>query len=82
MTHQLKFRGDYRLDLQVPGKSRLEQVAVQQGDVIEAQVRPYVQEGDNGPVEVADLQLDGDGALIGVPMGCFRFFEPDEDQQE
>ena len=77
MTHRLLFRGDYELDFQVPGKSRLEKVMMRDGEVIEANLRPRVQESKDGPVEVADLQLGG-GTLLGVRMECFRFFEDGE----
>ena len=73
MTHQLRFRADCQLDFQVAGKSRLEQVKVRADEVIEAQVRPYVQETEDGPVETADLQLGRDGTLLAVRMEHFEF---------
>jgi hypothetical protein len=73
MYHRLQFQAAYCLDLRVSGKARLEQLLIQEGEVIDAQVRPYVQETDEGPVEVADLYLPGDGALLAVPMGHFQF---------
>ena len=77
MHHRLLFRGDYELDLQVPGKTRLEKIMMRDGEVVEASVRPRVQESKDGPVEVADLQLGG-GTLLGVRMECFQFFEDGE----
>lgn len=80
MYHRILFRGDYELDFQVLGKARLEKVVMRDGEVVEAKVRPRVQESKDGPVEVADLQLGG-GTLLGVRMECFRFFEDDEDDE-
>ena len=73
MYHRLHFRESRELDMQIPGRPRLEQVKVRKGDVIEAFVRPYVQETDAGPVEMADLALGDDGTLLAVPMEWFRF---------
>ena len=73
MFHKLQFLSAYCLDLQMPRKARLERVRISKGEVIKAAVRPYVQETENGPVEVADLHLPGDGTLLAVPMKFFRF---------
>jgi hypothetical protein len=73
VNHQLRFRADGQLDLQIAGKPRLEQVKVRAGEVIEAQVRPYVAETSEGPVECADLQLGEEGTLVNVRMECFEF---------
>jgi hypothetical protein len=73
MTHQLHFRIDCQLDLQIKGKARLEQVKIRAGEIIAAQVRPYVKETPDGPVEFADLQLGNEGILMAVRMDCFQF---------
>jgi hypothetical protein len=73
MYHRLQFRATYRLDLQVPGKARLEQVLIRKGEIIEAEVQPCVEHTDDGPVEVANLHLAGDGTLLAVPMDYFQF---------
>jgi hypothetical protein len=73
MTYHLRFRDTCRVDLQIRGKPRLERVKIRSGEVIEAHVRPFVQETDNGPIEMADLFLGAEGVLRGVPMACFQF---------
>lgn len=73
MYHKLRFRTSQELDLQIPGKGRLEKVKFRRGDVIEAYVRPYIIESEDGPVEIADLNLGREGTLVGVPMEFFRF---------
>jgi hypothetical protein len=77
MWHTLRFRIRYVCDLQVPGKARLEQVALEAGRVIQARIRPWVKQTARGPVEVADL--DGDeGVLRGVPFATFQFLDREE----
>ena len=73
MTHQLRFAADCELDLQIHGKPRLEKVKLRAGEVIAAQVRPYVKEMAEGPVEFADLHLGHEGTLLAVRMECFTF---------
>ncbi|OAI45073.1 hypothetical protein AYO44_13195 [Planctomycetaceae bacterium SCGC AG-212-F19] len=73
MYHRLQFLVNHQLDLQMPKKARLEQLIVKQGEIIEARVRPYVQETQEGPVEMADLELPGDGTLLAVRMELFCF---------
>jgi len=64
---------NHQFDLQMPKKARLEQIVIKEGEIIEARVRPYVQETQDGPVEVADLDLPGDGTLLAVRMELFCF---------
>jgi hypothetical protein len=73
MYHRLQFLVNHQFDLQMPKKARLEQIVVKEGEIIEARVRPYVQETQDGPVEVADLDLPGDGTLLAVRMELFCF---------
>ena len=75
MYHRLEFLASYQLDLHLPGKPRLEQLVIRQGEIISAQVQPFVQETEDGPVEMANLHLPGDGTLLSVPMASFRFAE-------
>lgn len=73
MSHQLRFRADYVLDLQVRGKPRLEKIGIRSGDVVDAVVQPYVEETPSGPVETANLHLSSNEVLLGVPMEYFSF---------
>jgi hypothetical protein len=75
MLHHLLFRADCRLDLQAHGRQRLERVRVRAGEVIEAKVRPYIHETEDGPVEMADLHLGDEAVLLGVPMARFQFVD-------
>ena len=73
MIQLLQFRADYELDLQITGTPRVERVKVQAGDVIEAQVRPYIRLTDKGLIECADLLLGDEGVLRCVWMAAFQF---------
>jgi hypothetical protein len=79
MYHKVRFAADSQLDLRMAGKSRLERVMVQAGDVFEAEVRPYVEETEDVPVEMANLVLGDEGILLAVPMAWFRFIEEERD---
>jgi hypothetical protein len=74
MFHTLRFRAQYVSDLQRPGQARLERVQVDSGCIVHARVRPWVKETGRGPVEVADLDCDGD-VLLAVPFAVFQFAE-------
>ncbi len=74
MFHTLLFRVRYLSDLQRRGKARLERVQLEAGSLVRARVRPGVKETPRGPVEVADLDCDGD-VLLGVPFAAFQFVE-------
>ena len=73
MTHQLRFRVDCQFDFQITAKPRLDKIKVRAGEVIEAHVRPFVQEAEEGPVECADLLLGTDGTILAVRMEHFEF---------
>jgi hypothetical protein len=75
MYHFIKFSGDCKLDLEVPGKRYLEQLLVPAGTGMHAQLKPYVVETVLGPVEVADLFFDDGTTSRMVPFGCFVFAE-------
>jgi hypothetical protein len=77
MFHTLRFRARFLSDLQRPGKARLEQVQLEVGYILIAQVRPWVKRTSRGPVEVADLDCD-DGVLLGVPFAAFCFLDRED----
>jgi hypothetical protein len=77
MVHTIRFRVRFVSDLQRRGQSRLEQVRLEAGYVMYAQVRPWIMETTRGPVEVADLQGD-DGILLAVPFAAFQFVNRDD----
>jgi hypothetical protein len=73
MYHTLQFVTEMVVDLEISPQHRLERLRLQQGTIVCAQVKPYVVETDQGPVEVADLFLDQGPIALAVPFACFRF---------
>jgi hypothetical protein len=73
MYHRIEFLVDVQVDLTRSPRHPLERLSIRKGSRLRAQVRPYVVEGGDGPVEVADLFfLDGTAALQ-VRFACFTF---------
>ncbi|MBY0526696.1 MAG: hypothetical protein K2R98_25085 [Gemmataceae bacterium] len=75
MFHSLEFTVGCRIDIEVTNKDRLERVQIQAGTRVRAQLRPYVAETTNGPVEVADLFLDDGSTVRHVPFAYFAFVD-------
>jgi hypothetical protein len=75
MFHFIEFRTDAHLDLILSRPRRLERLLVHPGLRLYTRVRPYVTESADGPVEVADLELDDGTTLRAVPFASFRFVE-------
>jgi hypothetical protein len=61
--------------LEVCPNYRAEGLVIRKGDRLRAQIKPYVAEGLDGPVEVSDLFFDGGTATRQVPFACFRFVD-------
>jgi len=75
MYHTIEFLGDCLLDLETSPRDRLQRTLINRGDRLEAQLKPYVVETDDGPVEVADLFLADGTATRAVRCECFCFAE-------
>jgi hypothetical protein len=75
MYHTLEFAAEFMVDLEVSRKQPLERVLIRRGTRVRAQLRPYVIEMENGPVEVADLFFEDGSATRGVRFECFSFVE-------
>jgi hypothetical protein len=73
MWHMLEFTAPCTVDLHRPDSPRLEQLLIEAGQKIEAQVRPYVHDVDGLLIECADLFLAHGEALYAVPMEYFTF---------
>jgi hypothetical protein len=75
MYHTIEFCVDFTVDLQISRKQPLERLRLHKGTRCQAQIKPFVAESMNGPVEVADLHFgDGTVALM-VPFACFSFVD-------
>jgi hypothetical protein len=73
MYHTIEFAADLWVDLEVSPRHRLERLLLRRGTRLPAQVRPYVVEAAEGPVETADLFFADGTTTRGVPFACFAF---------
>jgi hypothetical protein len=73
MYHTIEFAVDFLADLEISPKLRLERLLLRKGTRLQAQIRPSVVEGEDGPVEVADLFFEDGTATRTVPFACFSF---------
>lgn len=75
MYHTIKFTGDLTVDLEVSPKQHLERLRIRKGDYLQAQIKPYVVESEDGPMEVADLFFEGGMTTRMVPFRLFSFID-------
>jgi hypothetical protein len=75
MHHLIEFPVPVMVDLEAPGQPRLERVLIRAGMRLPAQVRPFVEETPDGPVEVADLVFEDGTTARGIPFASFRFID-------
>ena len=75
MYHSIEFNADLTVDLEVSRKQPLERIGLRRGTRLQAQVKPYVVETDDGPVEVADLFFADGTATRQVRFECFAFLD-------
>jgi hypothetical protein len=73
MYHTIKFTGDLTVDLEVSPKQHLERLRIRKGDRVQAQIKPYVVETEDGPVEVADLFFEDGTTTRRVRFESFSF---------
>lgn len=75
MYHTLEFAVEFMVDVEISRKQPLERVLVRKGTRVRAQLRPYVIEAEDGPVEVADLFFEDGTTTRGVRFEWFSFVE-------
>jgi hypothetical protein len=73
MFHNIQFTEDLVFDLEVGPGQPCERVRVHKGTRMPAQLRPYVVEVRDGPVEVADLFFE-DGTVARMVPFAYLFF--------
>lgn len=73
MYHTLQFTEDYKGKREISRNQRLERLRIKTGSQIRAEVKPYVVESEDGPVEVADLFFEDGTATRTVPFAFFAF---------
>jgi hypothetical protein len=75
MYHTIQFAAEFTVDLEISPKHHLERLLIRKGAVLRAQIKPYVTESDDGPVEVADLFFEDGTATRMVRFDSFSFVE-------
>ncbi len=75
MYHTLEFAIEFMVDLEVARNQPLERMLIRRGTRARAQLKPYVLEGEDGPVEVADLFLEDGTSIRGVRFEWFSFVD-------
>jgi len=75
MYHTIEFAAEFMAAVEISPNHRLERWLILEGARLRAQVRPYVVEGEGGPVEVADLFFEDGTATRSVPFACFAFVD-------
>ena len=75
MYHSIEFTAEFTADLECSPKHAVEQLCVQKGSRLRAQVRPYVVEVGENLIEVADLFFEDGSTTRLIPFAYFRFLE-------
>jgi hypothetical protein len=75
MYHTIEFKSHCGLDLETAPKQFPERLLVKAGMRLQAQIKPYVVETDEGPIEVADLFFEDGTTTRMVPFICFSFVD-------
>jgi hypothetical protein len=75
MYHTIEFADELVFDLEISPKHWLERMVVRKGTRLQAQIKPYVVETEDGPVEVADLFFADGTTTRMVAFESFSFVD-------
>ena len=75
MYHTIEFAIEFMVDLEVAPNQPLERMLIRRGTRARTQLKPYVLEAEDGPVEVADLFLEDGTSIRGVRFEWFSFVD-------
>ncbi len=75
MFHTIEFVVNFTADVETDPTEPLVAVSVRKGTRRRAQIKPYVVETTQGPVEVADLFFEDGTATRMVAFACFSLVE-------
>jgi hypothetical protein len=75
MYHTIEFATELVVDVEISRKQPLERALIRTGARRQAQIRPYVVETEECPVEVADLFFEDGTATRAVPFAYFSFVD-------
>ena len=75
MYHTITLGDDLLIHFAYAPHQRRGRLLIPKGARRQAQIKPYVVESAEGPVEVADLFLEDGTATRGVRFACFSFVD-------
>jgi len=75
MYHTLEMLVDYAAELELSPQSPCERVLIQQGSRFKARTTAHVVEGDDCPIEVADLYFEDGAVTRNIPYAYLKFVE-------
>jgi hypothetical protein len=75
MVHAIQFRWVVVAELDRPGRADRQRVIIRVGTRLHANIKPYVVESREGPVEVADLRFEDGSVARAVQFAAFRFLD-------
>jgi hypothetical protein len=73
MYHTIEFVEALNVELEISPKHWLERTLIRRGTRLQAQIKPYVVETENGLIEVADLFFADGTTTRTVPFESFSF---------
>jgi hypothetical protein len=78
--HNIEFQVNLVVDVECPRQQRLTTTLIRKMDRVRAETKPYVIEGEAGPVEVADLVFEDGTVTRRIRFAWFRFVEQSQTQ--
>lgn len=75
MFDTIEFSAEFMVDLEISPKHWLERVLIRRGTRLQAQIKAYVVETEDGLVEVADLFFADGTTTRRVPFKLFSFVD-------
>ena len=75
MYHTIEFTEECFVDLEISPKDWLERMLIHRGTRLQAQIKPFVMETEDGPVEVAELFFADGTSACTVPFEWFSFLD-------
>jgi len=82
MLHAIEFRWLVIAEVDRPDYVFLERVIIKEGTRLQAEIKPYVAESDDGPIEVADLHMQDGSVARAVRFAAFRFLDQSKRRKE
>ena len=75
MLHTIEFRWVVLAEVDRANYAFPQKVVIKEGTRLQAEIKPYVAESDDGPVEVADLSMEDGSIARAVRYAAFRFLD-------